>query len=66
MHCRLSTLMGEKRYRIQDVCERTGINRTTISNLYHDKNRRVDYAVFEKLCVLFHCELNDLLYYEEE
>lgn len=41
IHCRLSVLMGEKRYRIQDVHEKTGLARTTISNLYHDKMERV-------------------------
>jgi len=33
---KLSTLMGEKRYNMQDVFEKTGIARRTISNLYHD------------------------------
>jgi len=66
VHCRLSTLMGEKRYNIQDVFEKTGISRGTISNLYHDKVRRIDYAVIEKLCDLFDCETGDLLIYEKE
>jgi putative transcriptional regulator len=58
--------MGEKRYNIQDVFEKTGISRGTISNLYHDKVRRSDYAVIEKLCGLFDCETGDLLVYEKE
>jgi len=66
VHCRLSTLMGEKRYNIQDVFEKTGISRNTISNLYHDKVRRIDYNVIEKMCELFDCETGDLLIYEKE
>jgi len=58
--------MGEKRYRIQDVFEKTGISRTTISNLYHDKIRRVDYDVLEKLCDLFDCEIGEVIRYEKE
>lgn len=66
VHCKLSTLMGEKRYRIQDVFEKTGISRNTISNLYHDKIRRIDYDVIEKLCALFECRISDLLSYEKD
>jgi len=66
VHSRLSTLMGEKRYNIQDVFEKTGISRNTISNLYHDKVRRIDYNVIEKMCDLFDCETGDLLVYEKE
>jgi len=66
VHCRLSSLMGEKRYNIQDVCDKTGISRLTVSNLYHDKVRRIDYEVIEKLCDLFNCELSDLLRNEKK
>ena len=66
LHCKLSTLMGEKRYNIQDVCDKTGISRTTASNMYHDKVRRIDYEVIEKLLALFDCGLSDLLRYEKE
>ena len=66
LHCKLSTLMGEKRYNIQDVFEKTGISRSTISNMYHDRLRRIEYEVIEKLLVLFDCELTDLLRYEKE
>lgn len=37
IRCKLSTLMGQNRYNIQDVYEKTGLSRATISNLYHDK-----------------------------
>ena len=61
IRCKLSTLMGEKRYNIQDVFEKTGINRSTISNLYHDRVKRVDYETMDRLCVLFDCPLSSLL-----
>lgn len=60
MHCILSTLMGKARYNIQDVHERTGLSRTTIAQLYHDKATRVDYETIEKLCRLFDCSISDL------
>lgn len=66
--CNLSTLMGINKMSIQVVHERTGLNRNTISNLYHEKVKRIDYETLEKLCRLFNCQLGELLEYiaEEE
>ena len=66
VHCKLSTLMGEKRYNIQDVYELTGLSRGTISNLYHDKMQRIDYETLGKLCKLFGCAVGDILEYVDE
>lgn len=60
MNCMLSTLMGKYRYTIQEVHEKTGLSRNTISNLYNDKATLVDYETVEKLCSLFSCQINDL------
>lgn len=63
--CNLSTLMGKKRYTIEDVHQRTGLSRSTVSNLYNDRATRVDYATIDKLCRLFSCGIDDLLGYCE-
>lgn len=60
IHCKLSTLMGSKRFSIQDVHDQTGLSRNTISNLYNDKASRIDYDTADKLCKLFKCSMNDL------
>ena len=52
--------MGKARYNIQEVHEKTGLSRTTIAQLYHDKATRVDYVTIEKLCRLFNCDIADL------
>lgn len=66
MHCNLSTLMGKARYNIQDVHEKTGLSRTTIAQLYHDKASRVDYDTVQKLCLLFDCSIGDLFTLDSE
>ena len=66
IRCKLSVLMGEKRYNIQDVYERTGLSRGTISNLYHDKMQRIDYETLSKLCELFDCSVGDILAFDKE
>jgi putative transcriptional regulator len=61
IECKLSTLMGENRYNIQFVCDHTGISRSTISTLYHDKIKRIDFETLDKLCELFDCEPGDII-----
>lgn len=56
LKCNLSQLMGIHKMSIQDVHELTGLNRNTISNLYHEKAKRVDFETMEKLCKLFNCQ----------
>lgn len=60
---KLSVLMGEQRYNIQTVIDRTGLDRTTVSNLYHDKVKRIDFNTLDRLCDLFDCEPSDILRY---
>lgn len=59
--CNLSELMGKHKMTIQDVSNETGLNRNTISNLYHEKVKRVDFETVEKLCKLFNCSVGKLL-----
>jgi len=66
VRCRLSTLMGREKYQIQDVHEKTGLSRMTISKLYNEKSTRIDFDTILKLCQLFNCEVGELLYLDEE
>lgn len=61
--CNLSTLMGANRYNIQDVADKTGLTRDTISKLYHDNMGRIDSKTLSKLCALFKCSVGDILIY---
>lgn len=62
---KLSILIGINRVNIQEVHEATKINRNTISNLYHDKLKRIDFYTIDRLCKYFDCEVKDLLEYEK-
>lgn len=63
---KLSILMGYKRYNMQDIFEKTGLARSTISNLYHDKAVRINYETINKLCALFDCKIEDLIEYTKD
>ena len=60
MKCNLSTLMGKNRCCIEDVHKGTGLSRSTITELYHDRATRIDYSTVEKLCLFFKIDIADL------
>ena len=57
----LSRLMGEKRLKIADIERDTGLSRTTLSRLYHEKAGRLDFDTLENLCRYFDVGVADLL-----
>lgn len=59
--CHLSAIMGAKRLKIADVVRESGINRNTITRLYHKTNNRIEYETLETLCRYLECQISDLL-----
>ncbi|MCE0732820.1 helix-turn-helix transcriptional regulator [Halomonas sp. G15] len=64
--CHLSRMLGERKMKITDVARDTGINRGTITRLYHENASRVELDVIDELCRYFGCEVGDLLEYIED
>jgi len=64
--CHLSRIMGEKRLKIADVVKDTGINRGTVTRLYHETAQRVELDVLDQLCQYFKCPVNEILEWVDE
>ncbi|MBN8431452.1 helix-turn-helix transcriptional regulator [Microbulbifer salipaludis] len=60
IRCHLSRYMGEQKMNISDVARLSGLNRSTISLLYHETATRVELEAVEKLCRLFSCDVGDM------
>ncbi|MGK0523816.1 MAG: putative transcriptional regulator [Pseudomonadales bacterium] len=52
--------MGEKKLKIVDVARETGVNRGTITRLYHETASRVDLDAVDALCRFLECDVGDL------
>lgn len=61
---RLSRIMGDCRKNIQKVSEETGLSRNTISMLYNEKAKRIDFQTLDKLCECLNCEISDIIEYK--
>lgn len=47
--------------RISDVMREAGLSRNTLTLLYKETAQKMDLEALDKLCVLFDCELHQLL-----
>ncbi|MFL1484540.1 helix-turn-helix domain-containing protein [Marinobacter sp. LN3S78] len=63
--CHLSRLMGEKKLKIVDVARETGVNRGTVTRLYHETASRVELEVIDALCRYLGCEVGELFEFIE-
>src|SRR5574337_701753 len=48
--CHLSRLLGERKLKISDVARDTGVNRGTLTRLYHETAERVELETLNVLC----------------
>ena len=62
----LRVLMAKHKLNIQDVSDATGLSRKSISKLYHEDSVQITFYVIARLCKLFNCDVEDLLYLEKE
>ena len=63
IRCHLSRLLGERKLKISDVARDTGVNRGTLTRLYHETYERVDKDVVDALCAYLQCGVADLFEY---
>jgi putative transcriptional regulator len=56
VRCHLARLMGERKMKIVDVANETGLHRNTITLLYKETAQRIEVEAMEKLCRLFNEE----------
>jgi putative transcriptional regulator len=66
VRCHLARLMGERKMKIVDVANETGLHRNTITLLYKETAQRIEVEAMEKLCRLFNCRVGDLFEFIEE
>lgn len=63
---KVSNLLGEHKMTMKQLSERTGIRPTTISDLYHERTKRIQIDHIEKLCKVFNCQVGDIFECQEE
>jgi putative transcriptional regulator len=58
--------MGARKLKIADVARDLDVHRNTITLLYYEKAKRIDFDVLNKLCKYFECSVSDILEYNDK
>ncbi len=62
----LSKLMSDKKIRnISELARIVELDRRTLTAIYDEKNKGIDYDTLIKLCRYFQCGVGDLLEFED-
>lgn len=57
----LSRLLGERRMKISELAEATGLHRNGLSRLYNEDTDGIKFQTLELICKALDCEITDLL-----
>lgn len=63
--CHLSRLMGERKVRVADVAQATGLHRNMLTLLYKETAQRVELEAIDQLCRYFKVPVGELFEFIE-
>ena len=66
IRCHLSRLMGERKVRVADVAEATGLHRNMLTLLYRETAVRIELEAIDRLCLYFKVPVGGLFEFVEE
>lgn len=58
--CNLAVLLAERNIKISDLARKTGISRTTITALFYNQSKGIQFDTFDTLCTFLKVTPNDL------
>ena len=56
----LSTLIGNRRTNMTELSRLTGLSKSTIFNLYHNKAAQINFKTINLLCIALNCNTQEL------
>ena len=64
--CRLSTLLGTKRWSQRELCRRTGLHPVTVGRLFHDEWQEINRETVDRLCKTLGVGVDELFHWVHE
>jgi len=57
---KVSDLLGKYKMSMKELSDLTGIRPNTISSLYYEDAKRIEFKQIEKLCKVFNCKIEEI------
>lgn len=56
----LSKILGEKRMKMSEIIEITGLGRSTVERVYYDKGKNISYETIDRICNALEISVGEL------
>lgn len=63
---KLCEVLGREKMTRKKLAELTNVRPNTIGDLYNENVKKIDLDLLSRICQILHCDISDLLEYEEE
>jgi len=63
---KLSDAMGKKKVKMSHVIKATGISRPTLTELYYERSKGINFETLERLCRYFKVDVGELIKFEKD
>ena len=63
---KVSDLLGKHKMSMRELSDLTGIRPNTISSLYYEDAKRIEFKQIEKLCKAFNCRIEEIFEYIDD
>ena len=63
---RLDRVLADRKMKLNELSEQTGISTVNLSNLKTGKVRAIRFSTLEAICLALECQPADLIEYEKE
>ena len=57
---KVSDLLGKHKMSMKELSDLTGIRPNTISSLYYEDSKRIEFKQIERLCKVFNCKVEEI------
>lgn len=57
----LSRLLGERKMKVSELAEKTGLHRNGLSRLYNEETDGIKFQTLELICKALDCQISDLI-----
>lgn len=65
MKNKLSTILGSRKETISDLSRKTGIARSTLTSIYYDESKGIQFDTLQKICDALEILPGDFFVYEK-
>lgn len=62
----LAVKMAERKIKINELSKRSGISRPTLTSLYYERSKGIEFDTLERLCIALRASIDELVVFSDD